>query len=156
MSKSLMKLRLQKNIINRQIQKENYELRMQLQSLEEEKQKLQDRLICHEEFHRGIFHELERKLQTKDQVLAPSTSIHEDWQVENVKSPMQEKLSPSKGMIEKDDSSYYSFPHQDGECSRMVEARRTSDEEVLHKKLVLPSSPEKGNMCKTSPERCAF
>jgi hypothetical protein len=86
-----MKLRLQKNI-NRQIQKENSELRMQLQTLEEEKQKLQDRLICHEEFHRGIFHELERKLQTKDQVLAPSTSFHEDWQVENVKSLMQEKL----------------------------------------------------------------
>jgi hypothetical protein len=38
MSKSLMKLRLQKNI-NRQIQKENFELRMQLQALEEEKQK---------------------------------------------------------------------------------------------------------------------
>jgi hypothetical protein len=110
-----MKLRLQKNI-NRQIQKENYELRMQLQSLEEEKQKLQDRLICHEEFHRGIFHELERKLQTKDQILAP---FHEVGQVENEKSPMQEKLSPSKGMIEKDDSSYSSSPRQDGECSRM-------------------------------------
>jgi hypothetical protein len=65
-----MKLRIQKDI-NRKIQKENYELRMQLQSLEEEKQKIQDRLICHEEFHRTIFHELERKLQTKDQVLAP-------------------------------------------------------------------------------------
>jgi hypothetical protein len=36
MSKNLMNLRLQKDI-NRQIQKENYELRMQLQSLEEEK-----------------------------------------------------------------------------------------------------------------------
>jgi len=35
MSKVLMKFRLQKNI-NRQIQKENYELRMQLQALEEE------------------------------------------------------------------------------------------------------------------------
>jgi hypothetical protein len=41
MSKSLMKLRLQKNI-NLKIQKENFELRMQLQTLEEEKQKLQD------------------------------------------------------------------------------------------------------------------
>jgi hypothetical protein len=41
---------------------------------------------------------------------------------------MQEKLSLSKGMIEKDDSSYYSFSHQDGEFSRTTEARRTSDE----------------------------
>jgi hypothetical protein len=56
-------------------------------------------------------------------------------------------------MIEKDDSSYYSFSHQDGECSRVVEAKRTSDEEVLHKQLALPSSPEKGNMCKASPEK---
>jgi hypothetical protein len=39
MSKFLMKLRLQKNI-NWQIQKENYELIMQLQDLEEEKQRL--------------------------------------------------------------------------------------------------------------------
>ena len=77
MSKSLMKLRLEKKI-NRKIQKENFELRMQLQTLEEEKQKLQDQLICHEEFHRGIFHELERKLQTKDQVLAPLAPFHED------------------------------------------------------------------------------
>jgi len=36
MSKVLMKLRLKKNI-NRQIQIENYELRMQLQDLEEDK-----------------------------------------------------------------------------------------------------------------------
>jgi hypothetical protein len=43
--------------------------------------------------------------------------------------------------------------HQDGECLKMVEEKRTSDEEVLHKQLVLPSSPEKGNMCKTSPEK---
>ena len=61
MSKSITKLRLQKNI-NQQIQKENYELRMQLQTLEEDKQKLDDRLICQEEFHRGIIHEFERKL----------------------------------------------------------------------------------------------
>jgi hypothetical protein len=60
MSKVLMKLRLQNNI-NWKIQKENSELRMQLQALEEEKKKLKDRLICHEEFHKGIFHELERK-----------------------------------------------------------------------------------------------
>jgi hypothetical protein len=65
MSKALMKLRLQKDI-NRQIQKENYELRMQLQSLVEEKHKLQYRLICHQELHRGIFHQLERILQAKD------------------------------------------------------------------------------------------
>jgi predicted SprT family Zn-dependent metalloprotease len=79
MSKALMKLRLQKNI-NRQIQKENYELRMQLQSLEEEKEKLHDQVICHEEFHRGIFHELERKLQSKDHILAP---FHEAGKIEN-------------------------------------------------------------------------
>jgi hypothetical protein len=85
--------------------------------------------------------------------LAPVTSFHEDWQVENVKSSMQEKLTPSKGMIEKDDSSYYYFSHQDGECSRMVEARRTSDDEVLHKKLELPSNLGKGNIYKTYPER---
>jgi hypothetical protein len=95
MSKVLMKLRLQKNI-NRQIQKENYELRMQLQALEEEKQRLQDRLLCHEEFHKGIFHEFERKLQIRNQVLAPSVPIHEDWQGENVKSPMQKGLPLSK------------------------------------------------------------
>jgi hypothetical protein len=56
-------------------------------------------------------------------------------------------------MIEKDDSSYYSFSRQDGECSRIDEARRTLDEEVLHKKLGLPSSLEKGNKCKTSPKK---
>jgi hypothetical protein len=85
--------------------------------------------------------------------LAPSTSIHECWQVEDVKSLMQEKLTPSRGMMEKDDSSYYSFSRQDGEFSKMVEAMKTSDEEVLHKQLVLPSSPGKGNICKTSLER---
>jgi hypothetical protein len=143
MSKVLMKLRLQKNI-NRQIQKENSELRMQLQALEEEKQRLQDRLLCHEYFHMSIFHELERKLQ----ILAPS--ISKVGQAENEKSPLQERLSPSKNMIEKEDSSYYSSSHQDGECSRVAEAKRTSDEEVLHKKLALPSSPEKSNMCKAS------
>jgi hypothetical protein len=149
MSKYLMKLRLHKDI-NRHIQKDNYELRMKLQSLEKEKQKLQDQLICHEEFHRGIFHELERKLQTKDQILAP---FHEVGQVENGKYPTQEKLAPSKGIIEKDDSSYSSFPRQDGECSRMTEVRGTSDEEVLHKQLVLPSILGKGSICKTSPGR---
>jgi len=41
MSKVLLTLRLQKNI-NRQIQKENFELRMQFQVLEEEKQRLQN------------------------------------------------------------------------------------------------------------------
>jgi hypothetical protein len=103
---------------------------MQLQSLEKEKQNLQDQLICHEEFHRGIFHGLERMLQTKDQILAP---FHEVGQVENGKYPMQERLAPLKGIIEKDDSSYSSFPRQDGECSRMTEVRETSNEEVLHK-----------------------
>jgi len=68
--------------------------------------------MCHEEFHRSIFHELERKLQNKDQILA---QFHEVREVENEKSPMQEKLSPSKDMIEKNDSSYSSFPRQDGE-----------------------------------------
>jgi hypothetical protein len=56
-------------------------------------------------------------------------------------------------MIEKDDSSYSYFSLQDGECSRMSKARRTSYDEVLHKKLDLPSIPGKGNRCKTSPER---
>jgi len=60
--------------------------------------------------------------------LAPVASFHEDWQVENVNSQMQKGLSLSKGMIKKDDSSYYSFSHQDGECSRMDKENRTSDE----------------------------
>jgi hypothetical protein len=124
---------------------------LQLQSLEEEKKKLQHRLICHEEFLRGIFHELERKLHTKDKILAPPSTFHEVGKVENEKSPMEEKLSPSKGMIEKDDSSYSSSPRKYGEFSMMAEVRRNSDEEVLHKKLVLPSIPGKGNRCKTSP-----
>jgi hypothetical protein len=149
MSKYLMKLRLQKDI-NRHIQKDNYELRMQLQSLEKEKQNLQDQLICHEEFHRSIFHGLEIKLQTKDQILAP---FHEVGQVDNGKYPMQERLAPSKGIIEKDDSSYSSFPRQDGECSRMTEVREISNEEVIHKQLVLPSILGKGSICKTSPGR---
>jgi hypothetical protein len=155
MSKYLMKLRLQKDM-NRQIQKENSELRMQLQSLEEEKQRLQDRLICHEEFLRGIIHELERELQAKDQILAP---FYEVGKVEKEKSPMQERLSPTKGLqivTEEDNSSYSSSPRQDGECSRMVEVRRTSNEEVLHKQLVLPEQPSipgKGIKCKTSPGR---
>jgi hypothetical protein len=33
-------------------------------------------------------------LQNKDQVLALSTSIHENWQVEDVKYLMQEKITP--------------------------------------------------------------
>jgi hypothetical protein len=56
-------------------------------------------------------------------------------------------------MIEKDDSSYYSFSCQDGECLRTVEVKKTSDDEVLHKKLYLPSSLEKRNTCKTSLEK---
>jgi hypothetical protein len=56
-------------------------------------------------------------------------------------------------MIEKYDSSHSSSPRQARECSRMVEVRRTSYEEVLHKQLVLPSNPGKGNICKTSPGR---
>jgi hypothetical protein len=152
MSKALMKLRLQKDM-NQQIQKENYELRMQLQSLEEEKQRLQDQLICHEEFLRGIIHELERELQAKDQILA---QFHEAGKVEKERSPMQERLSPTKGLqivTEEDDSSYSSSPRQDGEFSRMDEVRRNSNEEVLHKQLVLPSIPGKGIKCKASPGR---
>jgi hypothetical protein len=80
MSKALMKLRLQK-YINRQIQRENVELRMQLQALKEEKQRLDDRLLRHEEFHRSIFHYLEKKLQLWAQ-------FH---QVENEKSSVQVK-----------------------------------------------------------------
>ena len=41
MSKVLMKLRSQKNI-NRKIQRENYELRMKLKTLEEEKKRMQE------------------------------------------------------------------------------------------------------------------
>jgi len=62
---------------------------------------------------------------------------------------MQEKLYPSKGMIKKDDSSYSCSPHQYGEFSRKTEVRRNSHEEVLHKKLVSPSNPRNGNLCKT-------
>jgi hypothetical protein len=76
---------------------------MQLQSLEEEKQKLQDRLICYEKFHRGIFHELERTFQAKDQILAP---FHEYGQVKNEKYLMQEGQYPTKGLqiITKEDN----------------------------------------------------
>jgi hypothetical protein len=52
-------------------------------------------------------------------------------------------LSPSKNVIEKEDSSY---SHQDGEYSRVDEAKRTLDEEFLHNQLALPSIPEKSNM----------
>jgi hypothetical protein len=62
MGKSLMKLRMEKDI-DRKIQRENVELRMLLQALEEEKKRLQDRLLHHEDFHRNIFLDLEKKLQ---------------------------------------------------------------------------------------------
>jgi len=48
-------------------------------------------------------------------------------------------------VTEEDNSSYSSSPCQDGECSRMIEVRRNSNEKVLHKKLVLPSIPGKVN-----------
>jgi hypothetical protein len=54
MSKPLMKSRFQKDM-NRQIQKENYELRMHLQSLEDEKREFQDQLVTHEELIMSIF-----------------------------------------------------------------------------------------------------
>jgi hypothetical protein len=82
---------------------------MQLQSLGEEKQRLQDRLLYHEYFHMSIFHELEIKLY----ILAPS--INRVGQEENVKSPLQERLPPSKNLIDKEDSSHYSSSRQDGE-----------------------------------------
>jgi hypothetical protein len=107
-------------------------------------------LTCHEEFHRGIFHELERKLQAKDHILAP---FYEARKVENERSPIQERLSSTKGITEEDNSLYSSFTHQYGECSGTSEVRRTSNEEVLHKKLVLPSITGKDNRCKTSPGR---
>jgi hypothetical protein len=81
-----------------------------LQALEEEKQKLQDKVICHEEFHKGIFHELERNMKIRKHALEPSTSIHEYWQAENVKPTMQKGLPLSKGMIKKYDSSYFPLP----------------------------------------------
>jgi hypothetical protein len=71
---------------------------------------------------------LERKFKIKNQVLAPSVPIHEDWQDENVKYPMQKGLPLSKGMIEEDDSSFYSSSRQDGECLRITEAKKNSDE----------------------------
>ena len=66
---------------------------------------------------------------------------------------MKKGLFLSKVMIEKNDSSYYSLSHQYGECSKTTEARRTSEEEVLHKQSGLPSGLRKGNMCKTSSEK---
>jgi hypothetical protein len=80
--------------------------------------------------------------------LAPS--ISRVGQAENAKSPLQGRLFPSKNIIQKEDSSHYSYSHQDGECSRLAEEKRTSDEEVLQNKLALPSSLEKSNMCKAS------
>jgi hypothetical protein len=102
MSKVLMKLRLQKSI-NRKIQRENSKLIMQLQPIEEEKQRLQDQILCHENFHMSIFHELERKLH-----MAPS--ISKVGQAENEIDYLA--LSPSKNVVDKEDSSY---SHQDGE-----------------------------------------
>jgi hypothetical protein len=66
--------------------------------------------------------------------------------VEKERSPLQERLSPTKSLqivTEEDDSSYFSSPHQDRELSRMVEVTRYSNVEVLHKNLVLPSIPGK-------------
>jgi hypothetical protein len=50
--------------------------------------------------------------------LAP---FYEFEQVENENCPIEERLTPSKGIIEKDDSLYSSSPRQDGECSMTVE-----------------------------------
>jgi len=41
---------------------------------------------------------------------------------------MKKGLPLSKGMIKKDKCSYYSFFLQDGECLRVGEAMRTSEE----------------------------
>jgi hypothetical protein len=123
---------------------------MQLQSLVEEKQRLQYRLICHEEFLRVIIHELERELQDKDHILA---RFHEVGKVEKERCPMQERLSPTKGLhiVTKEVySSYSSSPHQYGELFGMNKVRITSNEEFLHNKLVLPSSLGKGIKCKAS------
>ena len=70
---------------------------------------------------------MERELKAKDHILA---QFHEVGKVEKERSPMKERLSPIKGLqivTEEDDSSYSSSPCQDGECSRMVELRRTSN-----------------------------
>ena len=75
--------------------------------------------------------------------MAPS--ISKVVQVEN--EIVSLALSPSKNMIEKQDSSY---SHQDGECSRVVEAKGTSYEENLHKQLALPYSLEMSNIFKSS------
>jgi len=68
-----------------------------------------------------IFHELEIKMQMEP-------SINKVGQTKN--EIVSLALSPSKNMIEKEYSSYY---HEDGEFSSVDEAKKTSDEEVLHK-----------------------
>jgi len=94
---------------------------------------------------------LERELQAKDQI---STQFHEVGKVEKERSPMQERLSPTKVLhivTEGGDSSYSYSPRQYGECSRIVEVRRTSNEEIIHKQLVLPFVPGKCIKYKASP-----
>jgi hypothetical protein len=67
---------------------------MQLQYLKDEKQKLQDRLVWHEEFFRGIIQELESELQAKDKMLA---QFYKTEQVEEENATMQKKPTSTKG-----------------------------------------------------------
>jgi hypothetical protein len=119
MSKALMKLRLYKDM-NRQIQKNNSKLRMQLQFLEDEKQELQDQLVSHGELCMGIIHKFKSELQTKDKMLA---QFHETKKMEKEKSPMKNNSSSAKGLqiitevFHETNSSYSSSPHQDENVS---------------------------------------
>jgi hypothetical protein len=83
---------------------------------------LKYRLICHEYFHVSNFHDLEKKIH----ILA--LSISRVIQVEDDMSRLQERLSPSKNMVEKEESSHYSSSHQHGECLGVVEEKKTLDE----------------------------
>jgi len=65
---------------------------------------------------------------------------------------MKKGLPFLKGMIEKDDSSYYYFSLQYGELSRIDKVRRNLTAEVLHPQLSLHSSRENGNKFKKSIE----
>ena len=67
MAKSWIMKRLEN--MNQKIQKENYQLGMKLKYLEDEKQDLQDWLLCHGEFLMGIIQEFQSELQAKYKML---------------------------------------------------------------------------------------
>jgi hypothetical protein len=90
MSKNLMKMNLHKDL-NCEIQQENSELKMHIQTLEMEKQELQDQMDSHGELLIGIIQELESELQAKDQMLAQLNKVEHE-------SMLQEKLPFGKGI----------------------------------------------------------